>query len=162
MLYQTNNGTLLPVFQLLCLVLSWKVCVFVCVSKTHPLCQRCKDRGQIDKDRSARCETEIAAGRSAECQSCYWSWPPHMALCPGYASRCVTSESAVCVCLRDRHPLAHFMNRGTFVITLPSSSSSYGYNFIIPLFYPPVFCCHFHHCDGHGVASVTLIWYDRM
>lgn len=101
--------------------------------------------GQIDKARSAGYETDITAGHSAECQSYCWSWPPHMALCPGYASRCVTSESAVCVCvcafvcLSETHTHLHTLWIEQLVITLFSLYSSYGYSSFITRSHHPIF-----------------------
>ncbi len=90
------------------------------------------------------CETEIRAGRSAECQSCCWSWPPHMALCPGYASRCVTSESAVCVCVcvcvclsETQTPTRTLCEESDLCNNPPLPS--YGHICITPLSHPPVF-----------------------
>jgi len=78
-----------------------RVCVCVCKQDTPFLARDPETQGRWTEMevQGEVCEPEIRAGRSAECQSCCWNWLPHMALCPGYANRCVTSESAVCVCV---------------------------------------------------------------
>lgn len=151
---------LFPVVLCFCLIYSIKV--FVCKqdSPTYPEMQRQSGDGQRWKCRVKCVWAGDQSRRSAECQSCCWSWPPHMALCPGYASRCVTSESAVCVCVRLTQTHTHTLCEKRDLCNNPPPS--YGYICITPLF--PSSCFHFlfHHCDGHDEASVTTIWYDKM
>ena len=124
-LYYRNNSTLLPVTQSLCLALSRKVCVYALAARHTHSARDPETQGRWTEMevQGEVCETEIRAGLSAECQSCCWSWPPHMAPCPGFASRCVTSESAVCVS-QTQTPTTRTLSvkRATCVITPPSPS----------------------------------------
>lgn len=163
----------LPV--VLCFGLTLSIKVFVCKqdSPTYREIQRQSGHGQRWKCRVKCVWAGDQSGQGAECQSCCWSWPPHMALCPGDASRCVTSESAVCVCVCISHTVVLWNNP-------PPSYGSVSQPFAILLFSLPLpslwwtwrgFCHHnmiwqnvaLHTCHlpGDGAPSSAGQWKER-
>lgn len=71
----------------------------------------------------------------------------------------VSLVSQLCVCVSETQTPTRTLCEENDLCNKPPSPRVYLYHTPFP---SSCFHCHFHHCDGHGEASVTTIWYDKM